>query len=196
MLPKEQQIRSKQQLKEWLACELAKLPKSRSPVLITEADILRRHQILLRKTEYHVNCRHKLVGLVYLMRLRRLQNRYAIHIPLNVCGKGLRIMHTGPILINGKAVVGENCAFHINTALVAGGTSNDAPVLGNGVVVGVGAVVLGGVHIADNVAIGAGAVVNKDVTEENVAVAGVPAKKVSNNGRAQWNKKNPDHQDA
>lgn len=189
MLPKEQQIRSRQQLKQWLELELKPLPKSWSPVLITEIDILRRHQILLRKTEYHVNCRHKLAALVYRVRLRRLQNRYALHIPLNVCGKGLRIMHTGPILMNSKAVVGENCAFHINTALVAGGTGDEAPVLGNGVVVGIGAVVLGGVKIADNVAIGANAVVNKDVTEENVAVAGVPAKKVSNNGRAAWNKK-------
>lgn len=55
--------------------------------------------------------------------------------------------------------------------------------------VGVGAIILGDVTIADGVAIGANAVVNKSVTEENIAVAGVSAKKISNNGRAEWNKK-------
>lgn len=33
------------------------------------------------------------------------------------------------------------------------------------------------------------AVVNKDVTEKNVAVAGVPARKISNSGTLHWNKK-------
>lgn len=63
------------------------------------------------------------------------------------------------------------------------------PTLDDGVIVGVGAVVLGGIYVAKNVAIGANAVVNKDITEENIAVAGVPAKKISNNGRLEWNKK-------
>ena len=47
-------------------------------------------------------------------------------------------------------------------------------------------VVLGNVTVADNVAIGANAVVNRDVLEENIAVAGVPAKKISNNGAIAW----------
>jgi len=46
-----------------------------------------------------------------------------------------------------------------------------------------------GVYIANNVAIGANALVNKSVEEENIAIAGVPAKKISNNGRLEWNKK-------
>lgn len=96
-------------------------------------------------------------------------------------------MHLGPILINYKAIVGEDCCLHFNTALVAGGTSDDASVLGKGVVVGAGAVVLGGVRVADYTAIDANAVVNKDVLEENVAVAGVPARKISNNGSKTWN---------
>ena len=77
-----------------------------------------------------------------------MQNKYALHIPINTCGKGLKIMHIGPILINGRVKIGENCSLHINTALVAGGTSDEVPCLGNGIVVGVGAVVLGGVRIA------------------------------------------------
>lgn len=59
----------------------------------------------------------------------------------------------------------------------------------DGVVVGIGAVVLGNTHVARNVAIGANAVVNKNIFDENVAVAGVPAHKVSDCGRLNWNKK-------
>ena len=89
--------------------------------------------------------------------------------------KRLRIIHLGSILINNKVRLGNDCKLHINTAFVAKGTSNEAPTLGNGVVVGVGAVVLGGIHIADHVAIGANSVVNKDVLESNITVAGIPA---------------------
>ena len=61
--------------------------------------------------------------------------------------------------------------------------------MGDGVVVGFGATVVGDVSIADNVAIGAGAVVTKSVLAENVAIGGVPARIISNNGRLEWNRK-------
>ena len=96
-------------------------------------------------------------------------------------------MHVGPILINGRVSIGQNCVLHINTALVAGGTNDEVPHLGDGIVVGVGAVILGGVNIADNIAVGANAVVNKSFDESDIAIAGVPAHKVSNNGRTKWN---------
>lgn len=195
MLPNEKRLKTKQQLKQWLDWELRNYPSGLKAMLPTETAILRKHQILLRKTEYYSNTGNKLLALFYKLRLHKLQNLYAIHVPINTCGKGLRIMHVGPVLINAGAVVGENCAFHMNTALVAGGTNDEAPVIGDNVVIGVGAVVLGGVRIASYTAIGANAVVNKDVTEEDTAVAGVPARKISNNGSSQWNKssknKNP-----
>ena len=155
---------------------------------VGESDVLWKHQRLLRKTEWYVNSGKKLRGLLSKIRLKRFQNKYGMHIPLNCCKAGLKIMHVGPILINANATVGKNCSIHINTGLVAGGTTDDAPILEDGVVVGIGAVILGGVHIAKNVAIGANAVVNKSIDEEDIAVAGVPAKKISNNGRSQWNK--------
>lgn len=158
-------------------------------LMLGERAILNKHQKLLRKTEYYTNTRKRIRAFAFKYRLSRLQNKYCLHIPINCCGKGLKIMHLGPILMNGRVTVGENCAFHMNTALVAGGTNGDVPTLGDGIVVGIGAIVVGGVHVADNVAIGANAVVNKDVLEENIAVAGVPAKKISNNGRLTWNKK-------
>ena len=195
MLPKEQRITTKSQMKDWISCELARYGKRKNAYLpVTEYAILRKHVILLRKTEYHINCRHRLLAMYYRMRLGYLQNKYALHIPPNVCGRGLHIMHLGPVLINNSAVVGEDCSLHMNTGLVAGGTNHGAPTLGKGVVVGIGAIVLGDVYIADYVAIGANAVVNKSVAEKNVAVAGVPAKKISDNGRKNWNKKEGDQE--
>lgn len=189
MLRPEERIRTRAQLKEWLQAELKPYRlRWHSFTSIYEADVLRRHVILLRKAEYHLNAGHRLAAVWYKLRLNRLQTRHSLHIPLNVCGKGFRLMHLGPVLINGKAALGPNCTLHINTSIVAGGTDDGVPTLGSGVVVGVGAVILGGVHIADNVAIGANAVVNRDVTEDNVTVAGVPARKISDHGRLDWNR--------
>ena len=95
-------------------------------------------------------------------------------------------MHVGPVLLNTNTVLGKDCVIHMNVGIVGGGNNGYAPVLGDNIVVGYGAVVLGNTHVANGVAIGANAVVNKDVIEENIAVAGVPARKISNNGRNTW----------
>lgn len=183
-------IQNKADLKDYLSCERQKY---RGGILLllfgSEDAVIWAWQKCLRKTEYYKNCGKKLLYVFSKIRLNHLSNKYGLHIGLNVCGKGLHIMHLGPILTNANTVIGENAALHINTAFVAGGVDHSAPVLGNGVVVGVGAAVVGSVYIADNVAIGANAVVCKSIEEENIAVAGVPARKVSENGRLQWNKK-------
>lgn len=196
MLPKEKTIQNRKQLKEWLKCEkqMYKISDGLMSLIIqtldiSERHILYKHQILLRKAEYYKNTKKKLMAIFYRTKLMKMQNKYAIHVPLNCCGKGFHIRHLGPVLINGNSSVGENCCFHVNTMLVAGGTNDGAPQIGDSVVVGVGAVVLGPVKVANNVAIGANAVVNRDVLEENVAVAGVPAKIISKNGTKEWNKK-------
>lgn len=162
----------------------------RSFLPITEADVLVKHQVLLRKTELYFNTHRMLLYKVYLVRLLRIQNKTGIHIPINTCGKGLYLLHLGSRLINSRAKVGENCWMHINTSIVAGGTSDDVPVIGNNVVIGIGAVVLGNAVVPNNTAIGANAVVNKQFSGGNFALAGVPAKIVSNNGQSEWNKKN------
>lgn len=183
-------ITSKKQLKEYLELELSYYKVS--PIVyflqLSEPAILRRHQILLRKSEYYSNTKKRFLTLIYRILLSKHQSKYSIHIPQNTCGKGLRIMHLGPILINNDARIGKNCALHINTAIVAGGTNGCAPVIGDNVVIGVGAVVLGKAKVANGIAIGANSVVNKEFLEEDIAIAGVPAKKISNNGRKTWGK--------
>lgn len=63
------------------------------------------------------------------------------------------------------------------------------PTIGNNVFLGTGCKVIGNVRIADGCAVGANAVVVKDVLEDGITVAGVPAKKISNhnsNGSVFW----------
>ncbi len=190
MLPEERRIKSKEQLKEWIKIEVERQDSNRLKMFlgISERAIIAKHQVLLRKTEYYINTKKRIRGIIYKIRLHKFQNKYSLHIPVNCADKGLYIVHLGSIIINKNAVLGKNVTLHMNTGIVAGGTNDDSPVLGNGVIVGIGSIVLGGVHIADNVAIGANAVVNKDVLEPNIAVAGIPAKKISSNGSMEWNK--------
>ena len=92
-------------------------------------------------------------------------------------GKGLYLGQFTALglAISPNAIIGENCVIGhgvlIGTA--ADGTSR-APKIGNNVLIGTGAVVLGGIEIGNNVRIGANAVVVKNVPD-NVTVAGVPA---------------------
>jgi serine O-acetyltransferase len=187
-------INSKKELNEWLSYERKQYgcPSGIRGLLRylvgNENAVIWHFQRRMRITEYYFNTNKRFLYFQSLFRFNHLRNKYSLIFYLNTCGKGLKIMHLGPILTNRNAQIGENCALHINTSIVAQGISNAAPILGNGVVVGVGAVILGGVKIADNVAIGANAVVNHDVDEENIAVAGVHAQKISNNGRLEWNK--------
>lgn len=194
MLSIEKRICTKSQLKECLKIEKT-LYKTRYPFLeywlsATEKAILWKHQVFLRCTEYHRNTGHKLRAAYYWFRARRIQIKYLMAIPPNTCEAGLHIMHLGIVRINPNAQVGKNVSLHVNTVLAAKGTSDAAPILEEGVVVGTGSVIVGAVHVSKNVAVGANSVVTKDITEENIAVAGVPAKKVSSHGRLAWGKNN------
>ena len=184
-------IRNKKELREYLLYELKHYENVKFEFLeITEFQIIKKFLKLLRKTEFYINTNKKIRAFLYKIRLKRMQNKYALQIPINVFDKGLRIMHVGPILVNGNAKVGKDCVLHMNTAIVAGGRDNRAPILKDNIVLGVGAVILGGVIIESNNVIGANAVVNKSFEEKNIAIAGVPAKKISNNGKCSWNKDN------
>ncbi len=97
--------------------------------------------------------------------------------PEATIGPGLLIQHFGGIVINGSAVIGSDCTFHHGVTIgnrVPGGPS---PRVGNRVMVGVGAVVLGGITIGDDVEIGANAVVVASIPNDAVAV-GIPARVV------------------
>lgn len=91
-------------------------------------------------------------------------------------GKHFFIDHAMGVIIGETAVVGDNCTLYQGVTL--GGTGNETgkrhPTLGNNVLIGAGAKVLGPVYIGDNVRVGAGSVVLKNLPANATAV-GVPA---------------------
>lgn len=132
----------------------------------------------LRKSEYHLNNKgyyHKFLALWCIYRLRRFSRITGFQIPPNVIGPGLTIWHWGPIIINEKAKLGNNCV--LNPMVIVGHKipTGTAPVIGNNVFIGGGAKIIGAIIIGNNVIVAPNAVVVKDVPD-NVIVAGVPAK--------------------
>lgn len=104
--------------------------------------------------------------------------------PGAVIGRGLLIDHGSGVVIGETAEIGDNCTIYQGVTL--GGTGKDKgkrhPTLGNNVMVGSGAKILGPFKVGDNAKIAAGAVVLEEVPENSTAV-GVPARIVRKDGQ-------------
>ena len=146
-----------------------------------------KYQIILRKTEYYTNTFHKSKKYLlfhyiwYKLKLHKLSVKLGFSIPINVFGPGLSIAHYGTIVVNSAAKIGKNCRIHEGVNIGATNGSASAPQIGDNVFIGTGAKIIGDISIADDVAIGANAVVIKSITESGVTYGGVPAKKISSN---------------
>jgi serine O-acetyltransferase len=89
-------------------------------------------------------------------------------------GKGLRIHHFGGIIIHSQTVIGEGCTLYHGVTLGDRGGWGGAPRIGNHVIIGAGAKILGDVTVGDDCQVGANAVVRISVPAGCLAV-GVPA---------------------
>lgn len=142
-------------------------------------------EILLRKIEYYMNCKKDPLSAIirkyYKLRFHRMSIRLGFIISPNVFEEGLSIPHFGMLGVHANAKIGKNCRLLQGVVIMADSGSHEAAVVGDNCFFGIGAKVVGAVHIADDVAIGAGAVVTKDITEAGTTWAGVPARKVSDN---------------
>ena len=134
----------------------------------------------MRKLEYISNCKlgiiNKIIINYYKYKLYRLSVKSGITIPINTFGKGLYIAHHGAIVVNPSAHFGDNCVIQNGVNISEKVTG------GNHIYLGAGAKLMIGVTIADNVIVGANAVVTKSIEETNIVVAGIPAKKISDKG--------------
>ena len=149
-------------------------------------DLIWKFEIVLRKEEYYFNCTHgikrKIGGGIVILRKTILSYILGYTIPRNVFDMGLSIAHVGPIVVSGKAQIGKNCRIHVCTNIGADSRNSDyAPRIGDDCFISPGAKVFGNICIGNNVAIGANAVVNRSFGD-NVTIAGVPAKIVSDKG--------------
>ncbi len=103
--------------------------------------------------------------------------------PAATIGRRFFIDHGTGVVIGETTEIGDDCTIYQGVTL--GGTGKDKgkrhPTLGNHVMVGAGAKVLGPITIGNNVRIAAGAVVLTDIPDNCTAV-GIPAKVVRRNG--------------
>jgi serine O-acetyltransferase len=128
----------------------------------------------------------RLMGVPFIPRfishLSRFLTGIEIH-PGAVVGKGVFIDHGMGVVIGETAIVGDGCLIYQGVTL--GGTGKESgkrhPTLGEGVVVGAGAKILGNLYIGNNVRIGAGSVVLRDVPSD-CTVVGVPGRVVYRSG--------------
>lgn len=119
----------------------------------------------------------------WLSQVARLLTGIEIH-PAAQIGRRLFIDHGMGVVIGETTVIGDDVTLYQGVTL--GGTGKEKgkrhPTIGNGVVVGAGARILGDIRVGDNSRVGAGSVVLRDVPD-NSTIVGVPGHIVLRNGQ-------------
>ena len=119
----------------------------------------------------------------WLSQFARWLTGIEIH-PGAVIGRRLFIDHGMGVVIGETAMIGDDVTLYQNVTL--GGTGKTKgkrhPTLGNGVIVGAGAKILGDVMIGENCRVGAGSVVLKDIPD-NSTIVGVPGHIIIRDGK-------------
>lgn len=150
-------------------------------------------EVLILYQGLHALIDHRTANFLYRMRLFFLARlvsqlgRFATGIEIHPAvkiGKRFFIDHGMGVVIGETAIIGDNVLIYQGVTL--GGTGLEKgkrhPTIGNNVVIGAGAKVLGNITVGDNSYIGANAVVIKDVPP-NSTVVGVPGKITRQDGK-------------
>lgn len=119
-----------------------------------------------------------------LWRLKGLQYKAGIQVSSRTSiGEGLYIGHGMCIVVNPRAIIGKNVNLSqgVTIGQASRGSRKGVATIGDNVYIGPGAKIVGAVKIGNNVAIGANAVVTKDVPD-NAVVVGIPAKVIAYDG--------------
>ena len=140
------------------------------------------HAVFIYRIAHRLHVNNFKTAARALSQLGRLITGIEIH-PGAKIGKNLFIDHGAGVVIGETAEIGDNCILYQGVTL--GGTGKGKgkrhPTLGNNVMVGCGAKVLGPFTVGDNAKIAANAVV-LDAVPANATAVGVPARVVRRNG--------------
>ena len=134
-----------------------------------------------RKAHWFYEHNHKFIAR-WLSPRARHKTGIEIH-PGAKIGKGLFIDHGMGVVIGETTEIGDNCTIYQGVTLGGVGTQKGKrhPTLGNNVMVGAGAKILGAFEVGDNCSIAANAVLLKPL-EDNVTAVGIPARPVKKDG--------------
>ena len=160
--------------------------RDRDPAARNDAEVLLLysgvHAILAYRVAHKLYLGKKYLPARAVSQLAKFITGIEIH-PGATIGRGLVIDHGSGVVIGETAEIGDNCTLYQGVTL--GGTGKDTgkrhPTLGNNVMVGAGAKVLGPFRIGDNAKIAAGAVVLEEIPANATAV-GIPARVVRRDG--------------
>lgn len=156
-------------------------PAARSTfeVLLTYSGL---HAVLVYRASHSLYKHGHFVSARVLSQGARFLTGIEIH-PGATIGKGLFIDHGSGVVIGETAEIGDNCTLYQGVTL--GGTGKDTgkrhPTLGNNVMIGCGAKVLGPFKVGDNSKVASNAVVLKEIPPNCTAV-GIPARVVRSGG--------------
>ncbi len=158
----------------------------RDPAARSRAEVLLLYSGLHAVAAYRVAHKLNEGGHQFSARLISQTARFLTGIEIHpgaTIGKGLFIDHGSGVVIGETAEIGDNCTLYQGVTLGGTGkhTGKRHPTLGNNVMVGAGAKVLGPFSIGDNSKIAAGAVVLDEVPSDSTAV-GIPARVVRREG--------------
>lgn len=161
-------------------CERDPAARSRTEVLLLYSGL---HALIMHRIAAFLHKHNLKFSARAVSQLAKFFTGIEIH-PGAKIGKGVFIDHGAGVVIGETAVVGDNCTIYQGVTL--GGTGKETgkrhPTLGNNVMIGAGAKLLGGFTVGSNSKIAAGAVVLSEVPENCTAV-GIPAHVVRKKGQ-------------
>ena len=190
-------ITSKKELKYYISEDRKRQPIERpflSALTFSESWSVRSYLTILRHYEFYLHSfnalrnkwrfrpawggvipllHHGVAVAFYFMRWRRKSLKTGMQVFPNTCGPGLAITHQSFVHIDNLTSIGKNCS--ILPMVLFGKNKSGRIIVGDNVTFGCGVTVLAPCKIGNNVYVGAGAVVNKDIPD-NCVIAGVPAK--------------------
>lgn len=143
---------------------------------------------------FHAITAHRVIHLLYKIglpffprmfsQITRFLTGLEIH-PGATIGRGFFVDHGAGLVIGETTIIGDNCVLFHNVTL--GGTGKHHgkrhPTIGNNVLIGTGAILLGPLTVGDNCRIGANSFIFMRDVPANSTVAGVPARIVAQNGQ-------------
>lgn len=160
-------------------CERDPAARGRTEVVLLYSGL---HALLMYRFAHLLHTHNMKFAARAVSQLAKFFTGIEIH-PGATIGKGLFIDHGSGVVIGETAIIGDNCTIYQGVTL--GGTGKECgkrhPTIGNNVMIGAGAKLLGNFKVGSNTKIAAGAVVLGDVPENSTAV-GIPAHVVRKDG--------------